>query len=719
MRCAPLLLALAACLPAAEKPANALGASDVELLDERAWVESVSRRRQDVASAPAPVEVVLYEDYAASPAATLADYLRYTPGVSVYQLRHGQHEVGLRGYNGAWNTRLLVLQDDWSFAIPIMSATTWTGFIDYSDLDRVEIIKGPASVTYGANAFGGVISLRSRTVGDRPTLTTYGRAGTPGALEGDATFATPLPGGAYAKLSAGWSRLEDLPGVESTVPFRQGAMNREDTRLDLDVWRVRGVLGVRLGSEWNAEMTARLVQFRTWEPIDGTAYGPPDLPLRDSQVTAELRGPWLWLQHAERSDRPDYLNLKPDPSTEPTLPFLFIRYGFETHERRTRARVNTTSGDHELSAGVERRAWRGESNLWVAGGKYQDRSTWGTARLTEWGAFAEDQWRLAPEVQLTAGVRGDLISDTGVYASPRLAVNWAPNANSFFLLSYSGGYRPPTILERFQRDTFTTTDDDLQPETIQSLEGQWRWREGHEHEVSLGLFANRSNNQILRTPLSPAQQQKAFLDWALFGDPDPGPQYNYSNLDNPTTVFGVEIAGRQEVQGTPFTLWANATWQHYRTRHEERFSSPGFTIPFDPSGKVYYRYDYTLPRDVNGPPEWIGNLGVEWNQDGWFVSAAGRLMSSRTVYDLGHTRLLSDPYIALDRVDGYAVCDLALGWRSPDRGRRTVKLAITDVLDETHTEGIRTTPATLAASNESQYTSDIGRQISLVGSWEF
>jgi iron complex outermembrane receptor protein len=167
MRCVPLLLAIAAYLPAGEAPVTALGAGDVELLDERAWVESVSRRRQDVASAPAPVEVILVEDLLLSPASTVPDRLRYVAGVDVYQLRNGQYEVGLRGYNdGPFNSRILVLQDGWQFRQPEAGVPLWSGSIDYSDLERIEVAKGPASVTYGENAFGGVISLTSRPVPD-------------------------------------------------------------------------------------------------------------------------------------------------------------------------------------------------------------------------------------------------------------------------------------------------------------------------------------------------------------------------------------------------------------------------------------------------------------------------------------------------------------------------------------------------------------------------
>ncbi|HAT09919.1 MAG TPA: hypothetical protein DCS97_04860 [Planctomycetes bacterium] len=718
MRLVPLLLALASLLPAAEPRLSSLGSSDIELLDERLWVESVSRRRQSVASAPAPVEVVLYEDYAASTAATLPDHLRYIAGVDVYQYRHGQHEVGLRGYNGPFNSRLLVVQDDWSFAIPELSATAWTGYIDYSDLDRVEIAKGPASVTYGANAFGGVIALRTRPVGDTPRLTTYLRAGLPGALEGDATYATPLQAGGYAKVSLGYNRLWDMPGVESPVPFTQGRLNYDDGPLDLEAWRVRAVLGVMLPGGWQLEGTVRTVRMPTWEPADGMAYGPPRIAITDDQLTGELRGPWLRLQHAERRHSPDYVSLKPDPADEAGFPFLYLRYGFEGGERTSRARVETQAGDHALSAGVERRHWWGRSNMWAANRNYDDRSTWASAETIDYGAFAEDQWRFGERVQLSSGGRVDRLGDTGAYASPRLALNYTPSEHSYILVSYSGGYRPPTILERFQHDTFITPSSDLRPETIQALEAQWRWRDGHRRNLSLGAFANRSNNQIWRSPLPPDQQEANFLAWALHGDPDPGPQYQFSNVDNPTLVLGAEASGRLAIDGTPWTLWGNATWQRYRMRHEMRFASPGFTNPLlGPT--TFYQYDYTLPRDTNGPPAWKGNIGLEWSEGGWFANAAMRLVSGRTVYDIGNTRLLTDTYIALQRIDGYAVCDLSLGWRSGQDGRSSVRLSLMDAFDGAHTEGIRTTEANLKTANESQYTSDIGRQVSLVAAWSF
>lgn len=715
MRVTPAILVLAAALPAAE-PANALGTADVETLDERAWVESVSRRRQTVATAPAPVEVVLFEDLVNSPSSTLPDRLRYVAGVDVYQYRHGQYEVGLRGYNGPTNSRILVLQDDWPFRIPELGAPVWSGYVDLSDLDRVEIAKGPASVTYGANAFGGVIALKSRPIPDRPTVWVAGRAGDPHALEGDITAAGPLGRAFYGKASAGITRLWDLPGVESRVPFQPNGMNQEDTSLDTVAWRARVMAGARLGRGWTAEAFVRTVRRDPWEVSDGSSYGPPSLAMQDNQLGLDLRGPWLHLQHLERRNSYTYQNLKPDDGD---YGFLYLRYGFADREHVSRARVDLEAGPHRIGAGVERTAWSSRSNLWSPNTDFDDESTWTTVATNDYGAFAEDQWAVSPGVQLTAGGRVDRIGDTGVFTSPRVAVNWAPGPRSFVLLSYSGGYRPPTYLERFQRDTFVAPSQDLGPETIHAIEAQWRLRDGRDRELSLGLFFNRSNHQIWRLPLSPAEQQANFLAWAVnHTSPAPGPQYQFANLDNPATVLGAELGGRAALDHLDTVLWANLTWQRYRLEDPVRFQSPGFEL-VPSSGDYYYRYDYTLPRDVNAPPEWKANLGAEWSRGGWFATSALRLVSGRTVYDIGHTRLLHDPYIALQDLDPYAALDLGVGWRSGPDGRCSIRLGVMDVFDSSHQESLRTTPEILAASNESQYTSEIGRQFSLDLAWEF
>ena len=713
-----ILLAVVICLPAAERQVTALGASDVELLDERAWVESVSRRRQDVASAPAPVEVILVEDLLLSPASSVPDRLRYVAGVDVYQPRHGQYEVGLRGYNGPFNTRVMVLQDDWEFRLPELGSAIWSGTIYYSDLDRIEVAKGPGSVTYGANAFGGVISLASKPVPESVRFSVVGRVGEPGTYEGDATLSGPITQRFYGKLGAGFTSLDDLPGVESGLTYQPSPRNDEDTNQDTVAWRARGLVGANLGGDWRVEAALRTVRRDPWEVVDGAAQGPPSISLDDDLLTLELRSDWLRLSLSERHVDSDYRNQQ--ASYDPATDFSYLQFRFEDVERLARAQVDLHIGTHHLGLGGELMVWESSSNLWRYGASYEDESTWETVRRTGVGLFVEDQWQLSQDLQVTAGIRGDRDNRTGSQASPRLALNWVPAPRQFALLSYSRGYRLPSPLESYEEDYFIKPSEDLQSEQIQAIEAQWRLRDGRDLEVSIGGFWNRADDLVWKQPLPFDEQLANFTTWAMAGAPStigPGPFFQFDNLDNPYTVLGAEASLRAALGDSGFTGWGNATFQRGRYRDEVSFSSPGFNAG-PPLGTIY-QYDYTVPRDANAPPEWKANLGVDWAMDGWFATAAGRYVDGRTVYDIGHTRLFRNTLIAIQELDPYTALDLSLGYRFAVTGARFIRLSVTDLFDSGHAEYYRPTADSLVIANETQYTSDIGRQVVLAAGWDW
>ena len=717
MRCAPFVLAVAACLPAAERQVAALGASDVELLDERAWVESVSRRRQDVASAPAPVEVILGEDLLRSAASTVPDRLRYVPGVDVYQLRHGQYEVGLRGYNdGPFNSRILVLQDGWQFRQPEAGVPLWSASIDYSDLERIEVAKGPASVTYGENAFGGVISLTSRAVPDEVRFTVVGRVGHPTAGEADATLAGPISEHWYGKLGAGYTLLNDLPEAETSLVYVPGPRHDEDTERDTEAWRARAMLGVRLGGDWVVEGSARTVRRDPWEVVDGNSYGPPNIQVADDSAVVELRSSWLRLTVAQRRLQSDYLNLK--AAYDPSVDFTYLQFGFEDTESTARLQIDVNAGDHRLGLGGEAASYRSSSNLWKWGVRYEDRDQYEEAERTNGGLFIEDQWLVTDQFQVTAGARGDYDSRTGAQSSPRLALNWIPDQRQFALLSYSSGYRQPTNIEAFEDDWYVKPNEDLDVETIQAVEAKWRYRDGQQLDFGVGGFWNRANDMIWVLPLDGDEQVANFLRWVGLGQPGsvgPGPNFQYTNLDNPYTVLGAEAHLRGAIGDTGLAAWANGTWQHGRYQDEVHFASAGFDLG-PPTGAIY-RYDFTVPRDANAPPEWKTNLGVDWTADGWFASIAGRYVSGKTVFDMGHSQFYRNTVIALDELDPYVAMDVAFG-RNFGNGSRFVRLSVMDVFDSAHAEWYQPTAESLAGTYETQYAADIGRQISLVAGWQ-
>jgi len=127
-------------------------------------VISAARREQKLSEAPAAVTVITEEDIRHSGAITIPDILRMAPGMDVMQISASDLVINARGYNKEMSNKMLVLIDGryvyWDFYGIIL----WDTFpIVLEDIKRIEIIRGPGSSLYGANAFSGVINIITKS----------------------------------------------------------------------------------------------------------------------------------------------------------------------------------------------------------------------------------------------------------------------------------------------------------------------------------------------------------------------------------------------------------------------------------------------------------------------------------------------------------------------------------------------------------------------------
>jgi iron complex outermembrane recepter protein len=139
-------------------------------------VTSVSKKKQRIAEAPAAVYVITQDDIARSGMSTIPELFRLAPGMSVAQLNSSSWAISSRGMNGEFANKLLVLQDGRSVYTPAFSGVYWDS-VDYilSDLDRIEIIRGPGATLWGANAVNGVINITSKSARDTQGWLLQGR----------------------------------------------------------------------------------------------------------------------------------------------------------------------------------------------------------------------------------------------------------------------------------------------------------------------------------------------------------------------------------------------------------------------------------------------------------------------------------------------------------------------------------------------------------------
>ncbi len=173
-----LLLAIAACAIWAS-PASAQDVNDgpaeenadlLELpLEDLLSLEStsVAKKRQRVNDSAAAVYVVTQDDIRNSSATSIPDLLRAVPGLEVGEQQNGRTVVAVRGFKSIFSNSLLVMVDGRSIYVSTLSGVFWDQLlIPLSDIERIEIVRGPGATLWGANAVNGVINIITKHSGD-------------------------------------------------------------------------------------------------------------------------------------------------------------------------------------------------------------------------------------------------------------------------------------------------------------------------------------------------------------------------------------------------------------------------------------------------------------------------------------------------------------------------------------------------------------------------
>lgn len=126
-------------------------------------VVTATRTEKTLADVPASVSVITQEDLEKQNVKTLDEAIRITPGVYAKRTKgmmDSTSGVNFRGFKG--DQYSLVLMD----GIPVNDAYTggleW-GSLPITNVDRIEVVRGPASALYGGNAMGGVINIITKT----------------------------------------------------------------------------------------------------------------------------------------------------------------------------------------------------------------------------------------------------------------------------------------------------------------------------------------------------------------------------------------------------------------------------------------------------------------------------------------------------------------------------------------------------------------------------
>jgi iron complex outermembrane receptor protein len=119
---------------------------------------------EKILESPNSISVVSAERIAERPAATVTDHLKAQPGLSISSGGIAQSNIVSRGFNNAFSTSMLMLQDYRFAGVPSLRVNVpflFTGTNE--DIDRIEVLQGPAAALYGPNSGNGVLHVITKS----------------------------------------------------------------------------------------------------------------------------------------------------------------------------------------------------------------------------------------------------------------------------------------------------------------------------------------------------------------------------------------------------------------------------------------------------------------------------------------------------------------------------------------------------------------------------
>lgn len=148
-------------------------------------VVTASRRAQSTLDAPNATTVITAEEIRMSGVKSIPELLRRVPGAEVMVMGQTSANVTFRGFNQRLANKVVVLLDGRTEYQDFLGLTLWPAIpISIEEIERIEVIRGPGSALYGANAMLGVINIITRAPGTGPRALLSGTVGSGNLAEG-------------------------------------------------------------------------------------------------------------------------------------------------------------------------------------------------------------------------------------------------------------------------------------------------------------------------------------------------------------------------------------------------------------------------------------------------------------------------------------------------------------------------------------------------------
>ncbi len=599
---------------------------DIGLLElEIPIVVTAARREQKITDVPYAISIITQEDIRRAGARSVPEALRLVPGMDIASLHFGTYAVSPRGFHAMLANKTLVLVDGRQIFDTIFGGTAWaTWAFHLEDIERIEVIRGPGGVTWGANAVNGVINIITKDPKDQEGVTFTVGGGSRG-------WNKEYLGYAFSDEKL---RFRISGQYEGSDGFQRGGslFGKLEDNFKL------GSMMIHATYEANPRDTLLLSVGSS--VLDGGYTPNPVLDPRRSNCggqTNYVLGKWTHrIDDDNTFDLTGYANDFQASFGLDSLDYRYQQFALQF------GHTFKPTEFHTLSWGID-------SRLDLIDGTNCDPPAMRKPYVTsgEIGAYLQNEWRFAERWQLNLGGRIDYDAYGGFEPSARAALSYRLDDNTAFFGAVSRAFQMSPAagrhgdMEILGGLGWLRSYLDLDSQTLIAYEFGCRGRYFDRLEINLNLFWNEYSDVITFTPcLGPPRLVRI----------------DYDN-NGSATVYGAELDAKYAAT-KQLTLLGNYTYQQLEWDS---------TVSFHQT-------------DTIRPPKHKFMLGARYNPfDDLHLSShlywVDAVRSAYTDFPLVSRGI--DPYFRLDLLAEYEFWD----------ERASLSVGVRNLLDSHHLEG--------------------------------
>ncbi len=444
------------------------------------------------------MSVITADDIASAGQTSLLELLQTQPGLEITQEGGAGANASLR-IRGGNSGHTLVLIDGLR-AGSATAGTTPLESIALDQIERIEILRGPASSLYGADAVAGVVQIFMRQGHDAPRLSASLGAGSHGLLQGRASYSGQA-GATRFSAGAGYSRTDGdgssaRPGTYGYNPDKDGDEKRS-AHLNVE-HAINDRHRIGLGGMVNRD----IVEYDAGT-MDDVAHN--DVNSLSAWWKGDLSEKWTSQVH---------IGLGQNHTENFSLGTSTGR--FDTDQTQYLWQNDFALSGGNLTASLE----RNEQDIEASTAFTVTRRTVNAGQLGYLG-----QWGVHT---LQASVRHDDYSDFGGHSTGTAGYAYALSASWRASASYGTSFKAPTFNDMYWPATaWFQGNPDLQPERGRNLELAMRYQD-RANRIGLTAFRNRLKDLIVYSSTLPVSMMK---------------NVNRATLEGVTLDGGTELVG--------------------------------------------------------------------------------------------------------------------------------------------------------------------------------